>query len=1048
MSWWRRLLSALGFGYSNMAANWTELHIPLQRGREAKAHKFAVKPPALLTSQNTVYDDVGAIKKRTGHDSVALGTNQSETLDDLWAIIEHNARPVLLANEGIHDWDGALWQTRRSQELPTKDDYFQPVALEMTDVFNNGQSQLVADFAIGATAECCVWYNLDADRVEWSFRDRDSGAILETESPSQALSGSEKPRVIHVNGHFFIFFIDTSGILRVKVVDGSNIYAEGGDPGGLGATFTLVQSATVVHYDIAPGLTTAHVAYTFGGTLYVNDVTTGGVVGTARNTTRTSNDVVACAGAFNNSALAVLRHDTTNTYIDYYNFSTFTDKPGKVNLTLVADAPDNSLVIVVDSNGSDDIAYCYLDTRGGGGGSDFWRLRGYTNTFSTGTSVSLGVLVRHCVIASKPFIQAEGKPYIVVTYAGKVATVATEEAEQDQYWLLDASRTYNNSSTNYGFLARFLPGEAYYHNSAYTFSSKVAAQNFNPALFAQTVLAYRVNRLSNSDRSDVFYSEWGLKRVEFDFTSITVDAAQAGGTTYLTGGGFLAEYDGKTLSESQFWVYPSQIETSVSTSGGRLTDNSTYRYRVYWESRNAAGELEQSTFAASLEISTTTGGAADDNSVTITVPTLPTNKKDVRLAVYRTTASNGLVYYRASRTTFPTYNDPEADTVTWTDSASGFSDAEIVNNEPDLLFNGSLPDNVAANTPKTISVGQNRLFYIRPEDDNRVYFSKLRENGKRFSFNEKFQIAVPETGGRVVALDAGEDSLWIFKETAVYVASGQGPNNAGDGAYGQPQIIAQGLGCENAKSVIRISNGVVFKSQRGWYLADRGYNVRYIGSGVADLDNLTVTGIVDRPSQHRFEAYTSSTVLVYDYLVDSWSTWDIGALSVVEIDDTVWSITASAARKSNSSIWQDSGSAYYMQVETAWVPLRDILARGRVKRFAVLAEYRDKHNLQVEVAYDRQEAWVDDLLIDMTGEVVAAPTVGDAMRPRRRTSRQKVSAIKFRLTDSQYNPSGGGVATPDDSLILNGISLEIAPLGGVNKQGINTDGSFTPGGGG
>lgn len=101
-----------------------------------------------------------------------------------------------------------------------------------------------------------------------------------------------------------------------------------------------------------------------------------------------------------------------------------------------------------------------------------------------------------------------------------------------------------------------------------------------------------------------------------------------------------------------------------------------------------------------------------------------------------------------------------------------------------------------------------------------------------FTNSQAFQVVIP---GNVTGLAFMDGSVIAFTAKNIYQISGQGPNDQGIGGFGEPTLIASGIGCANYKSVLRTDLGILFQADSGFYLLPRGLGTpQFIGANVRD----------------------------------------------------------------------------------------------------------------------------------------------------------------------------------------------------------------------
>jgi hypothetical protein len=472
-----------------------------------------------------------------------------------------------------------------------------------------------------------------------------------------------------------------------------------------------------------------------------------------------------------------------------------------------------------------------------------------------------------------------------------------------------------------------------------------------------------------SENSNKLFTLTGITEVILNFDDQFIcDSAKLGENLQITSG-YLQSYDGISIFESGFHLYPDNI-TLADIAG--TVPAGTYQFRVVYEWTDSRNQIHRSS--PSLIYSITT---AANKSFNITVPYLyVTDRKgdrtNVVIAVYRT-EKNGTIFYKSSSISAPTYNDTTAAgfTVTINDN---LDDATLITREI-LYTTGGVLENIAPPACKIIARFKNRLFLAGLEQKNVLWYSKEHVEGESINFSDVLKIKVDDTGGNITALGELDDKLIIFKANTVFALIGDGPLPTGaQNTFSVPQLVASDVGCIDPYSVVRTRLGLMFKSKKGIYLLDRGLQVQYIGAEVEEWNDLTITSssVVDEQNQVRFTT-SEGRCLVYDLYFQQWYTFT----NIPAIDSAVWQ-GKYVFLKSTAEIWRET-KGQYLDVDVPIIStyVLALLQFGQVQGFQrifkinLLGDNRGTHGLKIEVGYDYrdfyEERWIvypDTVLFD------------------------------------------------------------------------------------
>jgi hypothetical protein len=268
------------------------------------------------------------------------------------------------------------------------------------------------------------------------------------------------------------------------------------------------------------------------------------------------------------------------------------------------------------------------------------------------------------------------------------------------------------------------------------------------------------------------------------------------------------------------------------------------------------------------------------------------------------------------------------------------------------------------------------------------------------------------------------------------------------------QVLHEGTGCIEPRSIALTPAGIIFQSYKGMYLLDKSGQLDFISTGAPVEDLIRTAGNV-RSGEHLPDRHLvafvangavadSPSVIKYDYYHRMWSTAELQPPNT----DTWLSSTAAGCvwrgnerdashvvlcqggllierGKDDTTPYrdEDDGGAIepiLLDIRTGWIPLAGIMGYKRVREIGV----------QTEVVGTARDFYADiDVDIDGTfgtalQEVHTFTSPGGYVRVRPRTP--KMSAFRLRL----YEPSS--VASAENRKI-NGIAVHIGRKKGPRK---------------
>jgi hypothetical protein len=643
-------------------------------------------------------------------------------------------------------------------------------------------------------------------------------------------------------------------------------------------------------------------------------------------------------------------------------------------------------------------------------------------TVTTGSVGSTTVIMRGVGLASKAFLM-NSTMYFLTAYDGKSTTVA---AFQPTYFLANVSGqviaklAYQNGG---GYLTLGLP-------QAQVIDSTVKI----PYLFK--TLIQSVNKEQGLTNAVGVYSQTGVNLAAMIFGSDTLQSSELGANLNLTGG-FLYSYDGQTICEQNFHLYPDSVEVTVSHAGGSMTTQD-YFYQAVYQWTDAQGNIFQS--APSVPVKAPSASfSGSSNSVTVNVPTCRLSyKSGIKIVIYRwSTAQQN--YYQVTSITSPTLNDASVNSVSFTDI---LADSSILGNS--LIYTtGGVLENTGAPACTACTIFDTRLWLIDAEDPNVLWYSKPVIEGTPVEMTDlQTRYIAPNAGaqgttGPMHVLFPMDDKLIIFKQDAIYYINGVGPDATGaNSQYSEAIFITSTVGSINLRSIAFIPQGLMFQSDNGLWLLGRDLSTKFIGWDVEDLTSeALVVGASQLPGTNevRFVMDSGITIL-YDYAYDKWGTFSgvPGVAATIYQGLHTYIGSAGQVAQETPGVYLDSGNPVQMSFKTAWINLAGLNGYQRAFFFYILGEYISPHRLVLNISYDYESAIVQSTIItpDNAATVYGEPSPygqgdpyggpGVSENWRIFLTRQRCTAFQIEVQEL-YDPSFG--VAPGAGLTLSGLNL-------------------------
>jgi len=521
----------------------------------------------------------------------------------------------------------------------------------------------------------------------------------------------------------------------------------------------------------------------------------------------------------------------------------------------------------------------------------------------------------------------------------------------------------------------------------------------------------------------------GLTEVILAFNDPTAGTSAQLGENTLISGGYLQAYDGVSIFESGFHLFPDNI-TAASNATGTLP-NGTYTYQIVYEWVDNYNQQHRS--APSLPVSVT---ISSNNSVDLTIPYLYlTDRKSPRspiiISVFRL-KQGGTIYYKVPLSI--TYNVTTGKTLPASTGAfsvlinDNISDANLTDEE--LYTTGNVLESIAPPAAKFLTRFKNRMFVSGLERSDALWYSKEAQPDLAVEFSPFLYISVDDTGGPITALSTMDDKLLIFKANTIFVLMGDGPNAAGaQNQFNSPQAVTTDVGAVSNDSVVKVRDGVMFKSRKGIYLIDRSLQVSYVGADVEEYNDLNITSaiVIDNLNQARFTT-AEGFCLVYDMFFKQWSVFtNIEAVHSLNWQNKFIFLKDNAeVLREQKGLYTDKGQPIETSYVLSLLQFGQIQGFQRIYKLNVLGEYRGDHGLKIELGYDYRDfyeerfinypdgilfdgKWGDDTVWGEAGSAWGGVSDGVyqfQVRPRQ----QRCQAMKLRISDFFVTTGTAGFA--------------------------------------
>lgn len=560
-------------------------------------------------------------------------------------------------------------------------------------------------------------------------------------------------------------------------------------------------------------------------------------------------------------------------------------------------------------------------------------------------------------------------------------------------------------------------------------------------------------------QSGHLYTQTGVTEAVLNFNSNkTFGTIELSSNLHVTGG-ILSMYDGTSLVEHGYHVYPEGIYASGVSTGGSLgitnTAPSQYQYKICYEWMDNQGQMHRSA-PSPVDATSTVSFATNvvTGSVVLNIPTLRlTSKTGIRtpvsITLYRTQA-NGTTFYQLnnlnlSGTVFlPLLNDPTSDFVVFIDTQA---DSAIIGN-PYNYTTGNVVENISAPACDIVTTYADRVILVPSENRKSFWYSKQVVNPSPVEFSDLFVQNIDIRGGDITAISQMDTNLVIFKETEIFYISGTGPDSTdANNDFTDAQFVTTDGG-SITPFVVVTPLGLLYQSQKGIYLLGRDFSCTYIGAPVEGYNNgnLISATLVPDTNQVRF-CLDTGVALVYDYYVKEWSVFTNHNAADAKVFNGHFTYVnpTGTVLVETPGLFTDNKQFIKMRMVSSWLSFAELQGYQRAYRLSVLGNYKSPHQLLVQVAYDFNPFFTQQTYID-AGSLLSTNVYGQDAQYGDSTvyggaypsyqfqvyfQQQKCEAVQISLEDCPENPYGEGLSLSTFGIIV-GVKT------GFNRQGVGS----------
>lgn len=913
------------------------VNINFGKGLDTKTDLFQIPIGNFSALVNSIFTKGGRLQKRNGFGSLPSLPDGSNS----YATTFNGDLTAIGTSLNALAFGSQSWVNKGS---------IQPLSLSTLPLIRNNLNQTQADSAISANGFICTAYTeVNAGTPAYKYVVADSTTGQNIVAP-MVISGADTadsngtPRVFLVGNYFIIVYTNkVSSTYHLKFIAISV-----NNPASVTAPADISTSYT-------PAATLSFDGVALNSSLYLawNGASSSGVK-MAYITPSLSVTSAVTRDASHSATVMSLCADIQNQVIwaTYYNSGTSTGYTLAVDpqLNLLTHFPaqviSTGTILNISTAAKSGTLTVFYETSHTDNSIQTNFISSLTVIQSSGTVSAATVSLRSVGLASKAFIYS-GSIYFLAAYSSPF---------QPTYFLVSGSVSTSASPVIVAKLA-YENGGGYLGTGTplVTVSGSTASVAY---LYKDLIEALSDANSEGTVTVGGVYSQTGVNLVTFEFGSQGLVTSEIGSNLNITGG-YLQGYDGYSLTEQGFHIWPSSVQnTATATTGGHLAAQIYYAQFTYeWTDNQGNAFRSAGSIPVQADLS---ASMTATNTLTWVVPTLRLTSKvsnPVKIVGYRWSTAQQ-TFYQFTSITAPVLNDTTIDSVTIVDT---LADSTIVGNNI-LYTTGGVIEDTGAPASSATTLFDDRLWLVDAEDPNLLWFSKQVIESTPVEMSDLLTVYVAPTigsqgsTGPVTALGAMDDKLIIFKQDAIYYINGTGPDNAGaNSQYSQPIFITASVGCANQRSIVLCPEGLLFQSDKGIWLLGRDLATQYLGAPVEKFNSTLIQGALGVPgtNQDRFTA-SSGICQMYDYYYQQWGTFsNVPAVSSTLFKGNHTYISSvGQVFQETPGLYLDGTTPVLMNLTTGWLNLAGLQGYQRAFFFYLLGTYYTPFKLVCSIAYD------------------------------------------------------------------------------------------------
>jgi hypothetical protein len=501
-------------------------------------------------------------------------------------------------------------------------------------------------------------------------------------------------------------------------------------------------------------------------------------------------------------------------------------------------------------------------------------------------------------------------------------------------------------------------------------------------------------------------------------------------------------FDGSSVADHGMYYPPEDALMTAAAIGGLSTGS--YQVAVVWVFQTEHGVLRSPpTFVLDGGTGDPVIPAVAGQRLVLSIPTLnvtqmfnaifisDAQRSDaVAVQIYRTEANGSILYFEGSvsNDVFAAGSAPLPFNCTATDAS--------LKDNAQLYTTGGILPSWPLPACDCFVVYKNRIWGISSEDKKNLVYTHMLLEGE-VPQHHPFLAHRIDDDGRCTGLAVMDDNLVVFKEDAVYLIRGNGPDRKGLNPDYITTRVNTPHGCIDRRSIVSDPRGTFFRSRLGLMRLTRQMDVEYVGEKIQDIltDDITIVDAAVLPNYTERVYFLlvdnefHGSFLVYQWSNDQWAIdtiegfeGDLAPLSITWLNGVAYTIFGQDATVFAHRGAEDPVDIYLLQLITQWFQFAGHQGFKRIRGIEIMGEYFEPHELRIDIQRDYNEQDVAQTVIWDEVETAIVEDAANKYQFKIHVAEQRCESMRMAIT---ITPKQGDISRESIVATLTGMAFDV-----------------------